>query len=104
MEWLFKCLSTNHDALEIIIQGAAVIVAIIAAATYWAQNKVNEGTRYGAFTIFVSANQHVSMNMFGLPVSFLDELETQDKWFGVTYKEDKPAVVAACSEESRLFL
>ena len=84
---------------------------------------------------FVSANQHVSMNMFGLPVSFLDELErgfpeflvnvkesdlkaeyllptivdqcirkdkakvrlleTQDKWFGVTYKEDKPAVVAA---------
>ena len=84
---------------------------------------------------FVSANQYVSMNMFGLPVSFLDELErgfpeflanvkegdlkaeyllptivdqcirsnkakvrlleTQDKWFGVTYKEDKPAVVAA---------
>ena len=84
---------------------------------------------------FVSANQHVSMNMFGLPVSFLDELErgfpgflanvkegdlkaeyllptivdqcirkdkakvrlleTRDKWFGVTYKEDKPAVVAA---------
>ena len=84
---------------------------------------------------FVSANQHVSMNMFGLPVAFLDELErgfpeflanvkegdlkaeyllptivdqcirgdkakvrlleTQDKWFGVTYKEDKPAVVAA---------
>lgn len=84
---------------------------------------------------YVSANQHVSMNMFGLPVTFLDELErgfpeflanvkegdlkaeyllptivdqcirsgkakvrlleTQDKWFGVTYKEDKPAVVAA---------
>ena len=84
---------------------------------------------------FVSANQYVSMNMFGLPVAFLDELErgfpeflanvkegdlkaeyllptivdqcirsdkakvrlleTQDKWFGVTYKEDKPAVVAA---------
>ncbi|MBQ2251017.1 MAG: nucleotidyltransferase, partial [Lachnospiraceae bacterium] len=84
---------------------------------------------------YVSANQHVSMNMFGLPVAFLDELErgfpeflanvkegdlkaeyllptivdqcirsnkakvrlleTQDKWFGVTYKEDKPAVVAA---------
>ena len=84
---------------------------------------------------FVSANQYVSMNMFGLPVSFLDELErgfpeflanvkegdlkaeyllptivdqcirsnkakvrlleTRDKWFGVTYKEDKPAVVAA---------
>ena len=74
-----------------------------------------------------------SMNMFGLPVAFLDALErgfpeflvnvkegdlkaeyllptivdqcirggkakvrlleTQDKWFGVTYKEDKPAVV-----------
>ncbi len=83
----------------------------------------------------VSAEQHVSMNMFGLPVSFLDELEkgfpeflanlkegdlkseyllptivdrcirdgkaqvrvleTQDKWFGVTYKEDKPTVMAA---------
>ena len=91
-------------------------------------------TKDGAST-FVSANQHVSMNMFGLPVSFLDELErgfpeflanvkegdlkaeyllptivdqcirsdkakvrlleTKDKWFGVTYKEDKPAVVAA---------
>ena len=75
------------------------------------------------------------MNMFGLPHSFLKELEegfpkflenvkegdlkaeyllptivdqcirsgkakvrlleTQDRWFGVTYKEDKPAVVAA---------
>lgn len=85
--------------------------------------------------VFISANQYVSMNMFGLPVSFLDELEhgfqeflanvrpgdlkaeyllptvvdqcirkdkakvrlleTQDQWFGVTYKEDKPAVVAA---------
>ena len=84
---------------------------------------------------FVSANQYVSMNMFGLPVSFLDELErgfpeflanvkegdlkaeyllstivdqcirsnkakvrlleTRAKWFGVTYKEDKSAVVAA---------
>lgn len=83
----------------------------------------------------ISENQHVSMNMFGLPVAFLDELErgfpeflknvkdgdlkaeyllptivdqcircgkaqvrvleTQDKWFGVTYKEDKPAVVAS---------
>lgn len=76
---------------------------------------------------------HVSMNMWGIPASFLDELErgfpeflaglkegdvkseyllpriidklvmdgkarvkvleTADKWFGVTYKEDKPAVV-----------
>ena len=84
---------------------------------------------------FVSANQHVSMNMFGLPAKFIEELkngfpkflagvpngdlkaeyllptiidqcireekarvrllETPDKWFGVTYKEDKPAVVAA---------
>lgn len=99
-----------------------------------------EGDRMHAVTkdgapAFVSANQHVSMNMFGLPVAFLDELErgfseflanvkdgdlkaeyllptivdqcirkgkakvrlleTQDKWFGVTYKEDKPAVVEA---------
>ncbi len=81
------------------------------------------------------ADGHVSMNMFGLPASFIGELkegfpkflagiaegdakaeyllpsvideciregkarvrvlETRDKWFGVTYKEDKPSVVAA---------
>ena len=83
----------------------------------------------------VQADQHVSMNMWGLPAAFLDELEkgfpqflselkegdikseyllpkiidklvengrakvtvleTRDKWFGVTYKEDKETVVAA---------
>ena len=83
----------------------------------------------------VPLNQPVSMNMWGLPVSFLNELEkgfpefldslkpgdikaeyllpkiidklvhegkakvrvldTPDKWFGVTYKEDKQAVVDA---------
>lgn len=87
---------------------------------------------------YISANQHVSMNMFGFPVSFLDELEkgfpeflknlkegdlkseyllptivdrcihngkaqvrileTRDKWFGVTYKEDKPVVVSAIQD------
>lgn len=90
----------------------------------------NEGN-----TVSVKANQHVSMNMFGLPAGFVKELEkgfpeflsgiregdikaeyllpamidqairnkratvrvleTRDKWFGVTYKEDKPSVVAA---------
>jgi len=85
--------------------------------------------------ITVSLDQHVSMNMWGLPPRFLEELEkgfpdfldniregdlkaeyllpsiigrlvksgrarvrvleTKDKWFGVTYKEDKEAVVAA---------
>ena len=85
--------------------------------------------------VHVDATQPVSMNMWGLPVSFLDELEkgfpefldglkegdikaeyllpkiidklvqtgrakvrvldTPDKWFGVTYKEDKESVVAA---------
>ena len=85
--------------------------------------------------VTVEAGQHVSMNMFGLPASFVKELEkgfpeflsnvregdlkaeyllpsiidgcihdgkarvrvleTQDKWFGVTYKGDKPAVVAS---------
>lgn len=85
--------------------------------------------------VLVSPDQHVSMNMWGLPPRFLDELEagfpefldnlkegdikseyllpkiidkqikagkatvavleTRDKWFGVTYKEDKAAVVAA---------
>lgn len=85
--------------------------------------------------VAVSGEQHVSMNMWGLPSSFLDELEagfpeflnnikdgdikaeyllpriidkliktgkarvavleTRDKWFGVTYKEDKEAVVSA---------
>lgn len=85
--------------------------------------------------VLVSPDQHVSMNMWGLPPKFLEELETgfpefldglkegdikaeyllpkiidkliksgkarvavletRDKWFGVTYKEDKAAVVAA---------
>jgi len=85
--------------------------------------------------VSVEAGQHVSMNMWGLPASFLKELEegfpeflanvkegdikaeyllptiidqcirngkgrvrvleTKDKWFGVTYKEDKPAVVGS---------
>ena len=85
--------------------------------------------------VIVMEDQHVSMNMFGLPASFVKELEngfpkflsgvkegdlkaeyllpavidecihsgkgtvrvleTKDKWFGVTYKEDKPAVVAS---------
>ena len=83
----------------------------------------------------VQPDQHVSMNMWGLPAAFLDELEkgfpqflselkegdikseyllpkiidklvengrakvtvleTRNKWFGVTYKEDKETVVAA---------
>ena len=86
--------------------------------------------------ITLQPDQHVSMNMWGLPLQFLDVLEsgfvefldnldekdaekkeyllpkiidkllaekraevtlleTQDKWFGVTYKEDKPLVVEA---------
>lgn len=85
--------------------------------------------------VLVSPDQHVSMNMWGLPPRFLDELEagfpefldsikegdikseyllpkiidkqiksqkarvtmleTRDRWFGVTYKEDKAAVAAA---------
>lgn len=85
--------------------------------------------------VLVNAKQHVSMNMWGLPPQFLEELEkgfpefldgiregdlkaeyllpkiidkliksgratvqvleTRDKWFGVTYKEDKEAVVAS---------
>ena len=85
--------------------------------------------------VSVKVDQHVSMNMFGLPAGFVKELEkgfpeflsgiregdikaeyllpamidqairnkkatvrvleTRDKWFGVTYKEDKPSVVAA---------
>ena len=87
--------------------------------------------------VSVSLDQHVSMNMWGLPAAFLSELEqgfpkfldgikegdikseyllpavidqlikagratvkvleTRDKWFGVTYKEDKQAVVDAIS-------
>lgn len=101
---------------------------------YRESDRMHAVTKEGEPT-FVSANQHVSMNMFGLPVAFLDELErgfpeflanvkegdlkveyllptivdqcirqnkakvrlleTRDKWFGVTYKEDKPTVVAA---------
>lgn len=88
--------------------------------------------------VLVSPDQHVSMNMWGLPPRFLEELEagfprfldgqkdgdvkseyllpkiidkliksgrarvtvleTRDKWFGVTYKEDKAAAVAAIRE------
>ena len=88
--------------------------------------------------VSVQADQPVSMNMWGLPVRFLDELEhgfpkfldglkpedikaeyllpkiiddlvqerkakvrvldTPDKWFGVTYQEDKQAVVEAIRE------
>lgn len=87
--------------------------------------------------VSVSLDQHVSMNMWGLPAAFLSELEqgfpkfldgikegdikseyllpavidqlikagratvkvleTRDKWFGATYKEDKQAVVDAIS-------
>lgn len=101
---------------------------------YRDSDRMHAATKEGVPT-FVSANQHVSMNMFGFPVSFLEELEkefpkflanvkegdlkaeyllptivdqcirgekakvrlleTPDKWFGVTYKEDKPTVVAA---------
>lgn len=83
----------------------------------------------------LDAGQHVSMNMWGLPPAFMEELErgfpefldgisegdikteyllpkiidrlvkegrvrvkvleTRDRWFGVTYKEDKPVVAAA---------
>ncbi|MBR5267371.1 MAG: nucleotidyltransferase [Lachnospiraceae bacterium] len=100
---------------------------------YRDSDRMHAATKEGE-PAFVSANQHVSMNMFGFPVSFLDELEqgfpkflanikegdlkaeyllptivdqcirqekakvrlleTPDKWFGVTYKEDKPTVVA----------
>ena len=88
--------------------------------------------------VLVKPDQVVSMNMFGLPEAFLQELEngfpeflaqvpdgdlkaeyllpviidrcirekkasvrvldTPDKWFGVTYKEDKPTVVNAIRE------
>lgn len=88
--------------------------------------------------VTVSASQPVSMNMWGLPASFIDELEsgfpafldnlkegdikseyllpkiidnlvqsgrarvrvldTPDKWFGVTYKEDKQAVAQAIKD------
>lgn len=94
-----------------------------------------EGSDADGNPVLVNANQHVSMNMWGLPPKFLEELEqeflpfldnlgvntekaefllpsvinsmvesgraqvkvleTHDKWFGVTYKEDKEAVVAA---------
>ncbi len=89
----------------------------------------------GGNPVHIDPSQPVSMNMWGLPVSFLDELEkgfpefldslkegdikseyllpkiidrlvqsgkarvkvldTPDKWFGVTYQEDKQAVVEA---------
>lgn len=87
------------------------------------------------YDMVITPEQHVSMNMWGFPPEFLNELETgfvdflggisenevkqeyllpaivdqliqsgkasvkvletQDKWFGVTYKEDKEGVVAS---------
>lgn len=101
---------------------------------YQADDGMHATTRDGE-PVKVEADQHVSMNMFGLPAKFMKELEegfpkflanvkdgdlkaeyllptiidqcirekkgtvrlleTPDKWFGVTYKEDKPTVVAA---------
>ncbi len=94
-----------------------------------------EGCDFEGNPVHVEPNQNVSMNMWGLPARFLDELEagfpkflaglkeddvkseyllpsiinsllasgrgqvkvleTHDKWFGVTYREDKEAVTAA---------
>lgn len=99
-----------------------------------AEDGMHATTREGE-PVTVEEDAHVSMNMFGLPAKFMEELEegfpvflsnikegdlkaeyllptiidrcirekkgrvrlleTQDRWFGVTYKEDKPAVVAA---------
>ena len=101
---------------------------------YHGEDGMHATTRDGE-PVEVELDQHVSMNMFGLPAKFLEELEegfprflanikdgdlkaeyllptivdrcirekkgsvrlleTPDKWFGVTYKEDKPTVVAA---------
>ena len=101
---------------------------------YKAEDGMHATTREGE-PVTVEEDAHVSMNMFGLPASFMKELEdgfpvflsnvregdlkaeyllptiidrcirekkgrvrlleTPDKWFGVTYKEDKPAVVAS---------
>lgn len=101
---------------------------------YQEENGMHAVTRDGE-PVEVRADQYVSMNMFGLPKKFMQELEegfpkflanvkdgdlkaeyllptiidqcirekkgtvrlleTPDKWFGVTYKEDKPMVVAA---------
>ena len=87
------------------------------------------------YDMVITPEQHVSMNLWGFPAEFLNELETgfvdflsniseneikqeyllpsivdqmlqsgkatvkvletQDKWFGVTYKEDKEGVVAS---------
>lgn len=100
----------------------------------WKGNGLYAGDEQGN-PVLVDPQQHVSMNMWGLPPAFLDELErgfpefldslkegdvkseyllpkiidkliktgrarvkvleTRDKWFGVTYKEDKESVVAS---------
>ncbi len=100
---------------------------------YRAEDGMHASTKEGE-PVVVEADQHVSMNMFGLPAKFIGKLaeefpkflekagsdvkaeyllptiidqciregigsvrvlETPDKWFGVTYKEDKPEVVAS---------
>ncbi|MEG7530365.1 MAG: nucleotidyltransferase [Hungatella sp.] len=103
-------------------------------------NITGDGVGLSAFDeegnpVFIAPDQHVSMNMWGFPPSFIEELErgfpafltalkpgdikseyllpklvdqlvksgkvkvavleTPDKWFGVTYQEDKQAVADA---------
>lgn len=100
----------------------------------WRGNTLSARNEQGD-SVRVSLKQHVSMNMWGLPPKFLDELErgfpefldalgentakaeyllpkiidrliksgrarvqvleTRDKWFGVTYQEDKESVIAS---------
>lgn len=100
----------------------------------WRGNRLT-GTDENGDLVQLDVSQYVSMNMWGFPPAFVEELErgfpvflsglkdgdykseyllpkivnrlvkegrasvslleTSDRWFGVTYKEDKPEVVAA---------
>ena len=44
---------------------------------------------------FLCQMENAGLTILAVPVQIL---ETQDKWFGVTYKEDKLAVVAVIRE------
>lgn len=99
------------------------------------QSDIASGITENGDSVDISLGQNVSMNMWGLSIAFINELEqgfpvflrniiegdvkaeyllpkivdqliqsgnakvkvleTHDKWFGVTYKEDKPAVSSA---------
>ena len=137
---LGNTLSENGGVTRGVCRVAEDGILLDVTETYELQRNgdVAEGRDDDGNPVAVPICQNVSMNMWGLAPSFLEELErgfpefldslkegdikseyllpkiidklvragharvtvleTKDKWFGVTYREDKPAVAAAIKE------